>query len=128
MYDGPKIIAGLIVLFALITFPVWYNLATGGAGYRPELEKAAKGGQCVRDTVYMKSNHMDLLDEWRDKVVREGDRFEEGPDGVIYERSLTNTCLDCHENKDRFCDRCHNYLGVKPYCWSCHVDPKELQS
>ena len=128
MYDGPKIIAGLVVFFALITFPVWYNLATGGAGYQPELEKAAKGGQCVRDTVYMKSNHMDLLDEWRDKVVREGDRFEEGPDGVIYERSLTNTCLDCHENKDRFCDRCHDYLGVKPYCWSCHIDPKELDS
>ena len=28
--------------------------------------------------------------------------------------SLTRTCMDCHSNKAEFCDRCHNYLAVRP--------------
>jgi hypothetical protein len=39
--------------------------------------------------------------------------------------SLTNTCLDCHPNKDTFCDRCHNYMAVSPYCWDCHIVPEQ---
>ena len=31
-------------------------------------------------------------------------------------------CLDCHKNKSNFCDKCHDYMGVKPYCWECHAD------
>jgi hypothetical protein len=126
MHNAGKIITGLIVFVALVSFPIWYNLATGKAGYAPELEKAARGEQCVRDSAYMTAHHMDLLNEWRDQVVREGARFETGPGGVQIERSLSNTCLDCHANKDKFCDRCHDYLGVQPYCWDCHVVPKEL--
>ena len=34
------------------------------------------------------------------------------------------SCMSCHSNKDEFCDRCHDYLAVKPYCWECHVEPK----
>ena len=30
----------------------------------------------------------------------------------------------CHANKAEFCDRCHNYAAVKPYCWDCHIDTK----
>jgi hypothetical protein len=127
MYDAGKIIIGLIVFLVLITFPIWYNMASGEATDAPELEKAAKGEQCVRDTDYMTTNHMDLLNEWRDQVVRDGERYETGPDGVIYERSLSKTCLGCHVNKDKFCDRCHNYAAVDPYCWDCHIDLKELR-
>jgi hypothetical protein len=127
MYNTGKILTGLLIFLVLITFPIWYNLANGKAGYRPELEKAVKGTQCVRETDYMISHHMDLLNEWRDQVVREDERFEAGVGGVVYERSLTNTCLDCHADKSKFCDQCHTYLGVSPYCWSCHVDPKELE-
>ena len=127
MYNTGKVLTGLVLFIVLITFPVWYNMATGKAGYVPELEKAAWGEQCVRDSVWMRSYHMDLLNEWRDGVVRRGERYEVNADGARYERSLSSTCLDCHENKDRFCDRCHNYMGVEPYCWSCHVIPKELE-
>jgi len=127
MYDTGKVIVGLIVFLALITFPIWYNMASGEAISVPELEKAAKGEQCVRDNDYMRTNHMNLLNEWRDQVVREGERFEAGPDGVTYERSLSKTCLDCHQNKDKFCDRCHSYAVVEPYCWNCHIDSKELE-
>lgn len=125
MFDTGKVIIGLIIFLALIGFPIWYNVAGGKAGYSPELEDAP-GDMCVRDTAWMTANHMDLLDDWRDKVVRENDRFTTGPDGRQIERSLTNTCLSCHENKDKFCDKCHNYMAVEPYCWDCHIDPKEV--
>lgn len=26
----------------------------------------------------------------------------------------TNDCLGCHTNRQEFCDRCHNYVGVDP--------------
>ena len=127
MYDRGKVLLGVLAFLVLLTLPVFYNLASGEAEHVPELEKAARGDQCVRDSTYMTGNHMDLLNEWRDQVVREGERYETGPDGVTYERSLSNTCLSCHVNKDKFCDRCHDYLGVQPYCWDCHDVPKETQ-
>jgi hypothetical protein len=126
MHNGGRIVIGLIIFIALITFPVWYNVAKGKAGYVPELEKAARGEECVRDTTYMIAYHMDLLNEWRDEVVRFGDRFYVDSHGHRVEKSLSNTCLSCHENKDKFCDRCHDYMGVDPYCWDCHVIPKEV--
>lgn len=127
MHNGGKIFIGLIIFLILITFPIWYNVANDRAGYSPELEKAVRGDNCVRDSAWMKANHMDLLNDWRDQVVREDVRFETGPDGIRYERSLSNTCLSCHQNKDQFCDKCHDYLGVDPYCWECHIVPKEIQ-
>jgi len=127
MHNGGKIFIGLIIFLILITFPIWYNVANDRAGYSPELEKAVRGDNCVRDSAWMKANHMDLLNDWRDQVVREDKRFETGPDGIRYERSLSNTCLSCHQNKDQFCDKCHDYLGVDPYCWECHIVPKEIQ-
>ncbi len=127
MFNSGKVILGIVIFLVLITFPIWYNVANGKAGYSPEIEKAARGENCVRDSAWMTGNHMDLLNEWRDQVVRDGERYEVGADGVQYERSLSNTCLNCHENKDQFCDKCHDYLGVQPYCWDCHVVPKEIQ-
>ena len=64
-----------------------------------------------------------MLMDWRDQVVRDDDRYIE-LNGQMVEKSLTGTCLGCHENKDASCDRCHDYMGVRPYCWDCHVDPK----
>jgi hypothetical protein len=74
----------------------------------------------------MKANHMDLLNEWRDLVVRDGKRIYDSFDGKEYIMSLSNTCMDCHSNKSEFCDSCHDYSGVIPYCWDCHVEPEEL--
>jgi hypothetical protein len=127
MYDSGKIIAGLLIFFALLSFPFWYTLASGKAGYEPVLEKAAKGDTCVMDPQEMKSEHMTLLNKWRDLVVREGVRVWETEEGVQYQMSLTNTCLDCHESKEKFCDQCHNYLGVDPFCWECHIDPETVE-
>jgi hypothetical protein len=126
MYDKGKVIIGLLIFLVLVSAPFWYNFSTGRASSVPVLERPARGDECVRDSAYMVHNHMDLLNEWRDDVVRRGDRFETGNDGTKYEKSLTNTCLSCHVSKERFCDRCHNYVGVQPYCWDCHVNPEEL--
>lgn len=127
MYDAGKVIIGLIVFLALITFPTWYNVATGKATYVPELEKAVKGDHCVADTTYMKARHMDLLNQWRDMVVRQDKRIYVAEDGTKYNMSLSGTCLDCHADKTKFCDRCHTYMDVNPYCWDCHIDPKEYK-
>lgn len=127
MYDAGKVILGLIVFIVLITFPTWYNVATGKATYVPDLEKPVKGETCIADVEYMRANHMDLLNQWRDTVVRQGTRVYTAPDGKKYNMSLSQTCLDCHASKANFCDRCHNYMGVDPYCYDCHIIPEELQ-
>jgi hypothetical protein len=68
---------------------------------------------------------MQLLDQWRDEVSREGKREPITVGGVAYEKSLMNGCMNCHSDKKKFCDECHVYTAVKPYCWDCHFPPKE---
>jgi len=124
MYDSGKIIPGLIIFVLFITFPVWYNHGDAGAMPQPELPKNVK--ECVLPADEMISNHMQLLNEWRDEVLRTGDRsFDVKIGDKMYQKSLMNTCLKCHTSKKKFCERCHTYAAVKPYCWSCHVAPVE---
>jgi len=123
MKDKKLIITGVIIFIVIATFPFWYN--RGKAAPAPELQltdKAKAAKVCVRSTEYMKAEHMQLLDVWREAVVRRGERIYVNPDGKEYTMSLSNTCLDCHANKTEFCDRCHNYASVRPYCWDCHID------
>ena len=131
MSDKKLIIIGLVIFFIIVAFPLWYHfLFHGGkAAPAPELEltdKAKAAKVCVRSTEYMTAEHMQLLDVWRESVVRKAERIYVSPDGKEYNMSLSNTCLDCHSNKAEFCDRCHNYASIRPYCWDCHIDnPKE---
>jgi hypothetical protein len=123
MSDRKLIIAGIVIFFALFTFPLWFNL--GKAAPAPELvltEKAKAAKDCVMPTEYMRGNHMQVLDLWRHQVVRNGERIFVNADGKEYTMSLSNSCLDCHSNKADFCDKCHNYASVTPYCWDCHID------
>ena len=84
------------------------------------------GTQCVESREFMLANHMHLLDQWRDAVVRDG-RVEytsvSYPDRT-YTMSLTGTCLNCHASRDNFCTRCHDYANVDPTCWDCHVESR----
>ena len=122
--DTGRNILGLVVFLALISFPIWYTASQGQSGERPELVYPEGETQCVESAAYMKSWHMDLLNEWRDTVVREGERTYVSDLGHCdFDMSLQNTCMKCHLNKDTFCDRCHNYVGVEPKCWECHVEP-----
>ena len=129
MNDKGKIIAGLVIFIILFSFPIWFNM--GKAAPPPELkltEKALAAKECVRSSAYMKAEHMQLLDDWRLEVVRNGQRVYVNSKGKAFNMSLSNTCLDCHSNKTEFCDKCHNYASVRPYCWDCHIDnPKEKE-
>ena len=127
MYDKGKVVAGLVILVVLVTFPFWYNLGKAAPAPEPKLVgKAAQAGQqCVESKEYMQAEHMQILNDWRDTVVRDAKRIYVNSDGKKFEMSLSNTCLDCHTEKAEFCDKCHNYASVAPYCWDCHVDPKE---
>jgi hypothetical protein len=123
MKDKNKILAGLVIFIVVITFPFWFNM--GKAAPAPELELTAKAKAaktCVMPTAFMKAEHMQLLDVWRHNVVRKGERAFVNAEGKLFNMSLSNTCLDCHSNKAEFCDRCHNYASVRPYCWDCHID------
>jgi hypothetical protein len=123
MYDSPKVIAGIIIFLFLITSPIWYNMATGKASYVPQIKIDTNQTQCVESKEYMRENHMDLLDDWRMDVVRGESRTYKASDGKEYEKSLTNTCMSCHEERTEFCVKCHDYAAVKqPKCWDCHND------
>ena len=124
MNDVGKIVIGLIIFIGVITFPVWYVLANESAASVPELEIVTEEENCVESVPYMRAKHMDLLSDWRQSVVREGDRTYISSSGREYNKSLTGTCLDCHSNKAEFCDKCHDYAGVKPSCWGCHIVPE----
>ena len=129
MKDKKIIITGLVVFCIMLTFPFWYN--RGKAAPLPVLvltEKAKAAEICVRSTEYMKAEHMKVLDLWRHSVVRNAERVYVNSKGQEFTMSLSNTCLDCHSNKAEFCDRCHDYASVRPYCWDCHIDnPKEKE-
>ena len=123
MGDRGTIAFGLAIFVIFVTFPFWGRLAASGDAQvdRPELEYPADATACVEDTPYMIANHMDLLNSWRDAVVRDGVLDYAATSGESYSMSLTKTCLDCHDNRDDFCTRCHDYADVVPTCWECHT-------
>ena len=127
MNDIGKIFAGLIIFLIIIiaVAPTAYNYTVGKADYKPNPKIDTQEKQCVKSSDWMTSSHMTLLDAWRDLVVRGGDRIFVAEGGKEYEMSLSKTCMKCHPKKSEFCDKCHDYTAVKPYCWDCHVEPKE---
>ena len=124
MYDGGKIIVGLVIGLCLLFSPYFFNAGRAAKAPQPELTPQAKKAKvCVAPTEWIKANHMHLLDTWRNSAVRDGERYYHSANGKIYYKSLQTTCLDCHSNKAKFCDQCHNYMDVQPYCWTCHFAP-----
>jgi hypothetical protein len=126
MKDRVLIIVGIIIFAFLFTIPFWMNLSSRAELKQPELIYPEGETNCIAEKEYIKANHMDILNRWRDSVVRENVRFTV-INGEKVEMSLSKTCMRCHSNKETFCDRCHNYLGVDPYCWNCHIAPKEVR-
>ncbi len=128
MYNKGTIIPGLIIFVLFVTFPIWFNgLTTAGDLPKPELPPGGEK-QCVNTAEYMRANHMQLLNEWRDNVLRDGNREILEIDGKKYPKGLQTACMSCHSQKEKFCDSCHTYAAVEPYCWDCHLTPKETAS
>jgi len=129
MNDKKWIITGLVVFLIIVLFPFRYN--RGKALPPPEVkltDKAKAAKECVLSKEYMRAEHMQILDLWREVVVRGGQRTYTNPKGKSFVMSLSNTCLDCHSNKADFCDKCHNFASVRPYCWDCHIEPPKEKS
>lgn len=125
MHERLWIAAGLLTFVAVATAPFWNAHRTArSAGVGPNLVLPANAKQCVAPTSYMRASHMRLLQRWREEVVRHDQRQYVAFNGNIYQKSLTRTCLGCH-NKEQFCDRCHAYAGISsPNCWGCHNVPQ----
>src|ERR1035441_8071662 len=97
MSERAIIALGIALFLAGVCFPFWRNAA---APPRPlVLPLPAGERQCVAPVAYMRASHGDLLLEWRDRVVRSGERVFTAPDGRVRELSLVRTCLDCHEKE-----------------------------
>ena len=147
MYKGGKIIVSLIIFLAVLSVPYFYNMGKANAGpdvnlNTPAIQQLADK-QCVESPEFMRANHMQLLNQWREASVRNGQSVYINSQGKSFEISLQDTCLNCHSTEaekasktegmsnpevnasPQFCASCHDYSAVKPLCWSCHFEPKE---
>jgi hypothetical protein len=127
MNDKKMIILGLVIFLIILTYPFWYTLLAGAKVSRPVLEKPSGETRCIEEKAFMTANHMQLLNEWRDAVVRNDvAEYTSTAYGTKYEMSLTKTCLKCHNKREEFCNRCHNYVSINPTCWNCHNEQKGI--
>lgn len=86
--------------------------------------KAAGLENCVRETAFMRRNHMELIEHQRDATVHRGIRNTTD--------SLAG-CVDCHVGYDQqqqavsvyadgqFCRNCHEFAAVDMNCFDCHA-------
>jgi len=114
-----KTLGFIVVAFVLVLLAAPAIYTAKGYGLfkeapAPELVLPENEKQCVESTEYMRANHMNLLLNERDNAVREGVR--------TVSHSLSN-CKTCHEKREEFCDRCHEYMGIQPECFDCHKLP-----
>ncbi len=124
MYNKGTIIPGLIIFVLFVTFPLWFNaFSTASTVPKPELPPGGEK-ECVAPAAEMRESHMVLLNEWRDGVLRDGNRDVITVDGKKYRKGLQMACMQCHTSKEKFCDSCHVYASVNPYCWDCHLTPE----
>jgi hypothetical protein len=79
--------------------------------------------------LYMRINHMNLMQHDRDQTMRLG------------ERDISNSlkgCVDCHavngddgqpvsaKNEKHFCRVCHDFAAVKVDCFQCHNSKPQI--
>jgi hypothetical protein len=126
MYNKGMVMAGLIIFVLLVTFPIWFNRLDAGPMPKPELPPGGEK-ECVAPAAVMRDTHMQLLNEWRDDVTRNSNREVIVVAGKEYGKGLQLACMQCHSNKEKFCDSCHEYAAVQPTCWSCHISPTEAE-
>lgn len=126
LHNGGSILAGLVIFLGIVTFPLWFSV--GSKAYsQPKLKLPVNEKECIESKEFMRKEHMQLLNEWRDWALRDGKRTYVNSKGKEYAISLQNTCMKCHDNKAEFCDKCHNDAAVSPYCWDCHIQPEGLK-
>lgn len=123
MYNAKAVIVGIIIFVVLFTSPFWASqLGKNYTSTGVVLPKDEK--ECIENVVFMRDQHMRLLNEWRDEALRNENRLYVASNGKKWVISLQNTCLKCHSNYKEFCEKCHVANSVYPYCWTCHIIPE----
>jgi len=111
------ILAGFVLLFPL----------KGSAGTPLPVihEPEGEGVKCVEPEDVIRRNHMKFILHQRDETMHEGIRTSK--------YSLAE-CIDCHvqpdenghiasiDDKEHFCNTCHQYAAVNIDCFECHAD------
>lgn len=124
MRKGGKIMFFTALFVVVLCAPFILNMGSAQAAPDPSLDtpeiNALEEKECIADTEWMRENHMQLLDDWRWEVIRNGATEYVAPNGQVYDMSLDDTCLSCHSNREEFCETCHDYSNVELYCWDCH--------
>ena len=116
---GSRIALLAVIAVLIVLFPLGYSVASslfsqGADSSAVFLERPdARHERCVRDTEFMRYHHWELLRGIREEVVRYGIRGEVG----------LHNCRDCHESRERFCNRCHEAVSLYPDCFDCHYYP-----
>ncbi len=106
---------GVLIILIPIVYSVMYRLTAQTANpaeaflERPD----PKYENCVKETEYMRYHHWELLRGIREEVVRYGNRGDIG----------LSRCKECHTSRERFCNRCHDAVSMKPDCFGCHYYP-----
>ena len=119
----------VVAALVLIVVPVLFS---GGSTLLAQdseefLELPEDHDACVRDTEYMRFHHMDLLLEIRDQVQRDGQRKGDIGFTACYPlegQAECHLCMDCHEYRAGFCNRCHEAVDLNPDCFGCHYYPE----
>lgn len=136
IYNKGPVFLGIVIFLALALFPFYNNFGKTNKKPDPktdtpeimEYEKLNGKKECVESKAFMRAEHMVLLNDWRDGVVRDAYRgYISTANGKRFNMSIQNGCMKCHSSKKKFCDECHNYMAVKPFCWDCHIQPKEKE-
>lgn len=130
MQGAGKNVAAVAIFFLIIALPHLINLVYAKAWVGPTEDtpriQAMADKECIEAEGWMRRNHMTLLLSWRDEALRDSHRIYENGRGERYDISLMRTCLGCHSNRAEFCDRCHEFAAVEPYCWQCHYAPEQV--
>jgi len=120
-------VAAVVILLPIGFSLVWAVASPGAQIEQPFLQMPEGEEECVEDVAYMRFQHMDLLLEIRDGVVREGTKGQIVRNGT--ERTITlDGCWECHTDRETFCNKCHDSVNLSLNCFRCHHDPSsELQ-
>ena len=116
--DIGKVVGGIAIAAVVAAGPLWVG-AVRGARSEPAVPPSGTG-QCIEPKDSMRRNHPALLSSWREQAVRLGQRTHRTTDGRDVRIGLAETCLGCHGEASKFCERCHTQVGVTLSCWQCH--------
>jgi hypothetical protein len=104
----------VLILVPIVVSVVGYVFGQESPEAEPFLDVTRwEGTSCVADARWMRFHHWELLEEIRERVVREGRR-----DGI-----KLSDCRRCHDNREQFCNQCHREANVVLDCFGCHYYP-----